>query len=170
MMSDPALPAPAGVTPRVESSPGATVAPPAGHLARREGIRLGLVVAAITWVWIAVVDAAAGQPFRTFTLLGGIVVFTLAHCVLNMLYGIVLASTVRGLAGTPSLIFAMIFGGLMVEIAFAMVTILLSNIGLGNLAWVGVFGGSMIGTATAIAVLLRTHPLATELRRAEDER
>src|SRR5256886_12326223 len=39
---------------------------------RREGVLLGLVVATSIWLWLAVVDAIAGQPFRTFIVLGGI--------------------------------------------------------------------------------------------------
>ena len=38
-------------------------------------------------------SAIAGQPFQTFTLLGGIVVFTVAHYLLNILYGRVIVST-----------------------------------------------------------------------------
>ena len=39
------------------------------HDSLREGAQLGLVVATSIWVWLAVVDAAVGQPFRTFTVL-----------------------------------------------------------------------------------------------------
>jgi len=38
----------------------------------REGVILGLVVATSIWLWIAIVDAIAGEPFRTFAVLGGI--------------------------------------------------------------------------------------------------
>ena len=138
--------------------------------ARAEGTRLGAVVATTTWAWIAIVDALAGQPFQTFTMLGGIVVFTVAHYLLNILYGRVIVSTVRGALGEPSLIIAMIFGALMLEVAFAMVTVLLSQLGLGDLAWLRIFGGSVIGTVTALLFLSRTHQLRAGLRRAEEER
>ena len=36
------------------------------HDSLREGARLGLVVATSIWIWLAVVDAVAGEPFRTF--------------------------------------------------------------------------------------------------------
>ena len=147
----------------------APVAPAAQRDSKREGSRLGAVVATATWAWIAIVDAIAGQPFHTFSLLGGIVLFTVVHYLLNIAYGRVIVSTVRGAAGEPSLVFALIFGFLMVEIAFAMLTVLLSNLGLGDLAWVRIFGGSVIGTVTAIILLSRTHPLRADLRRAEEE-
>ena len=159
-----ALPPPAGAA-RVTAS-----APPATRSdSKREGTRLGAVVATATWAWIAIVDAIAGQPFETFSLLGGIVLFTVVHYLLNIAYGRVIASTVRGAAGEPSLIFALIFGFLMVEIAFAMMTVLLSHLGLGELAWLRIFGGSVIGTVTGIILLSRTHPLRADLRRAEEE-
>src|SRR2546425_6322418 len=49
------------------------------HDSLREGARLGVIVAATIWVWLAVVDAVAGQPFRTFMVLGGIPLFTVLH-------------------------------------------------------------------------------------------
>ena len=141
----------------------------AGQKAKREGTRLGAIVATAIWVWIALVDAIAGQPFETFTLLGGVVLFTVVHYALNIAYGRVIVSTVRGAETAPSLIIAMIFGFLMMEIAFAMVTLLLSQLGLGELAWVRIFGGSVIGMVVAVVLLSRSHPLLADLRRAEDE-
>lgn len=153
----------------VEAATQARADQTAAHAAKWEGTRLGAVVATVIWAWIAVVDAIAGQPFATFTLLGGVVLFTIGHYVLNIVYGRVIVSTVRGATSTPSLIIAMIFGFLMMEIAFAMVTVLLSHLGLGELAWLRIFGGSMIGTAVAVFLLSRSHPLLAELRRAEEE-
>ena len=53
--------------------------------ALREGATLGLVVATATWIWVAAVDAAAGDPFHTFEVLGGVLAFTVAHYLLNVL-------------------------------------------------------------------------------------
>ena len=64
---------------------------------------------------------------------------------------------------------AVAFGFPIVEFVFALGTVLLSNLGLGGLAWVRIFGGSLIGTAIAIVILARRHPLAAELRQAEEE-
>src|SRR5437762_11190431 len=54
----------------------ATVTLSGKHDSLREGARLGLVVATSIWVWLAVVDAVVGEPFRTFTWLGGVALVT----------------------------------------------------------------------------------------------
>ena len=147
----------------------ATVPLSGKHDSLREGARLGLVVATSIWVWVAVIDAAVGEPFRTFTVLGGVALFTVMHYLLNLAYGVLLVAAIHGAAREPSLVIAVAFGFPIVEFVFALVTVLLSHLGLGELAWVRIFGGSLIGTAIAIVILARRHPLAAELRQAEDE-
>ena len=147
----------------------ATVTQSGKHDSLREGARLGLIVATSIWVWLAVVDAVAGEPFRTFTVLGGIALFTVMHYLLNVAYGVLIVSGIHGAVREPSLVMTVAFGFPIVEFVFALVTVLLSNMGLGELAWVRIFGGSLIGTAIAIVILARRHPLAAELRQAEEE-
>ena len=137
------------------------------HDSLREGTTLGIIVATGIWVWLAVVDAVAGQPFQTFAVLGGITVFTVVHYLLNIVYGVVIVSAVHGAAREPSLALALVFGLVMFEIALAMLTVLLSHLGLGELAWLRIFGGSLVGVTIALFVLSRRHPLAAELRRAD---
>src|SRR5260370_9830061 len=117
------------------------------HDSLREGAWLGGVVATSIWVWLAVVDAAVGQPFRTFTVLGGLTLFTILHYLFNVLYGIVIVSLVHGAAREPSLVIGMAFGFLVIEFGFVMVTVLLSHMGLWELAWARILGGSLIGAA-----------------------
>jgi hypothetical protein len=50
-----------------------------------------------------------------------------------------------------------------------MVTNLLAQAALGSVAWIEILGGSLIATGIAIVLLMRTHPLAAYLRRAEEE-
>lgn len=135
----------------------------------REGIVLGVIMATTTWAWVATIDVFAGAPFQAFTVMGGVVLFTVMHFLLNIIYGVVIVSAIRGAARAPSLIIALVFGFVMIEIAFAMVTVLLSNIGLGSLAWLRIFGGSLVGGMIAIAVLSRRHALLAQLRKAEAE-
>lgn len=145
--------------------------PPATiHSTRNEGIRLGLIVGTVTWLWVALVDVVAGQPWHTFSLLGGLLIFTVLHYLLNVTYGIILVSAVHAAARAPSVIFGLIFGGLILEGAFAMFTSIVVASSAGGAAWAGIVGGSLIGAAVAITLLSRTHPLALYLRRAEDER
>src|SRR4051794_32419732 len=83
------------------------------HDTRREGVRLGIIVATTTWIWVALVDAVMRQPFHTFDALGGVAVFTAMHYLLNIVYGMILLSAVHGSERTPSLILAAVFGVLL---------------------------------------------------------
>jgi hypothetical protein len=139
------------------------------HDTRREGVRLGIIVATTTWLWVVLVDAMMRQPLHTFDALGGVAVFTAVHYFLNILYGMILLSAVHGSERTPSLILAVVFGVLIFETAMAMLTIVLAQYWVGNAAWAGVFGGSLIATALALCLLARTHPLGAYLHRAEEE-
>ncbi|HEV3484775.1 MAG TPA: hypothetical protein VG106_05165 [Vicinamibacterales bacterium] len=139
------------------------------HDARREGVALGLAVATIIWIWLALVDMLAGEPFHTFATLGGITVFTVAHYLLNVAYALVIVGAIHGAARVPSLIIALAFGFVMVQFVFAMLTAVLSNLGLGELAWIRIFGGSLLGGAVTFVILSRRHPLRAQLRRAEEE-
>jgi hypothetical protein len=141
----------------------------ARHDTRREGVRLGIILATTTWLWVMLVDAAVGRPFHTFGVLGGVVVFTAMHYLLNILYGIVLLSAVHGAERAPSLILAAVFGVLLFEVAMAMLTVILAQSPVGGAAWASVFGGSLIATALAARLLARTHPLGDYLHRAEVE-
>ena len=160
------------------------------HDTWREGVRLGLILATALWIWVALVDVVAGQPFHTFSLLGGIVVFdavagqpfqtfaalggitvfTVVHYLLNIAYGVALVSAIHGAARAPSLIIAVVFGLVTFEGAIAMFTNLLAQYSVGRIAWAGLFGGSVVGLIIAALLLSRTHPLGLYLRRAEVER
>ena len=132
-------------------------------------MRLGIIVATTTWLWLVLVDATMRQPFHTSDALGGVVAFTAMHFLLNIVYGIVLLSAVHGAERAPSLILAVVFGTLLFEVAMAMLTVILVNLGVGSAAWVGVFGGSLLATALAGLLLARSHPLIEYLHRAEEE-
>lgn len=139
------------------------------HEALRQGARLGLLIAAGIWVWIAAIDAIAGEPFRTFAVFGGIVTFTAAHCLLNMGYGVVIVTAIRGASRAPSLVIAALVAVVMLEIAITMATILLAETALGALAWIQILGGSLVGVAIAFIFLARRYPLLSLLRSAEHE-
>lgn len=138
------------------------------HYALPEGVRLGLIAATATWLWVALVDVAFVQPFHTFEALGGIVVFTVVHYLLNIVYWSAVVVVVNDAERTPSAVLALIFGMVIVEVAIAMVTNLLTE-ALGPVAWVGIFGGSLIASAIGIVLVARAHPLAKYLHEAEAE-
>jgi hypothetical protein len=156
-------------TQRISDAPRSSVVSAETHDTRREGVALGLAVATTIWVWLALVDALAGEPFHTFTTLGGITVFTVAHYLLNVAYAVVIVAAVHGAVRQPNLIIALAFGFVMVQFVFAMVTAVLSNFGLGDLAWIRIFGGSLLGGVVTFVILSRKHPLRAQLRLAEEE-
>jgi heme A synthase len=121
-------------------------------------------------LWVALVDVIAGQPFHTAGALGGVIIFTAVHFLLNVTYGVVLVSAIHQAERMPSLVIATLIGVLTLQGAFGMLTVLLAQISLGSAGWAGIFGGSLIATAVAFVLLSRTHPLADYLHRAELER
>jgi hypothetical protein len=143
-----------------------SLALPGKHDSLREGATLGLLVASGTWTWLALVDVAAGEPLRTFAVLGGIAFFTAMHYLLNLVYGVAIVSGIHGAIRQPGLIMAVTLGVLEVEFGFALLSAVFSNLGLGGLAWARIFGGSLIGLVIAIMFLSRRHPLVAQLRRA----
>lgn len=152
-----------------EPQPVARISRSQQHNSLREGAVLGLAVATCIWLWLATVDAIAGEPFLTFTVLGGIAGFTVMHYLLNVAYGVAIMSIVHAAGRAPSAIFGMGFGFLMLEFAFALITVAFSSGRLGELAWVRLFGGSVIGAVIAMVIVTRRHSLVTLLHQAEEE-
>ncbi len=138
------------------------------HNTVREGATLGLLAATAIWLWLAIVDAAVGQPFRTFTLLGGPVAFTLVHYALNVAYGVALVAAIHGAAREPTLLIGVVFVSFIVEFGFVMIANLLSHAGLGELAWPRILVGTVIGAVTTWLYLARRHPLRQEVAAAEE--
>jgi hypothetical protein len=141
------------------------------HSSVREGTTVGLLVATAIWLWLAIVDAVVGQPFRTFTVLGGTLTFTAVHYALNVAYGIAIVAAIHRASREPSLLIGVAFVSFVVEFGFVMLAILLSHVGLGELAWPRILGGNLVGAVTAYLYLARRHPLLSELRaeQAEEE-
>lgn len=139
------------------------------HNTLRGGILLGLIIATVIWVWLYVIDALVGEPLRTFSLLGGVARFTALHYALCCLYGIAAVAVVHGAAREPNLLIAAAFAFILFETAFAILTAVLQQVGLGQLAWIRIMGGNLVGAAVTGIVLAKTHPLREELRRAEEE-
>lgn len=137
---------------------------PRSHSSRREGILLGALVGTAIWAWIAIVDAVAGEPFRTFVVLGGVARFTVLHYVLCLVYGVVAVTVVHAAAREPSLVVGAAFVFFLIEFAFAMLAAVLSHVGLGGLAWVRIVGGNLVGAILTIVLLWRRHPLRQEYR------
>lgn len=165
-MTAPALP---GASTGARSQPAAGSALQGNHDLYQEGPRLGLIIGTVTWLWLLVVDMLIGQPFHAFNVLGGVIVFTAIHYALNIIYGVALVWAIHGITSERSLAIGLIFLGIIIQTGFAMVTILLGSLALGDLAWLEIFAGSLLGNVVALAVLARTHPLLVQLHEAEAE-
>jgi hypothetical protein len=70
----------------------------------------------------------------------------------------------------PSLIVALIFGFVMIEIWFTMLAVMLGQLALGSLAWLLILGGSLVGLGVGLGALSRRYDLAAMLHAAENER
>ena len=136
----------------------------------RQGLILGLITATATWLWVAAVDAINGKPFHTFDVLGGVAAFTIIHYILNIAYAFAVVAVARSAAQTPSLIIGAIFGFIILEIGFGMVSTILWQAGVGRQSWLAVFGGSLIGASIMFTLLTKTYDLRTRLHEAEAER
>ena len=141
-----------------------------GGSVSRQGLILGLITATSTWLWVAAVDGINGRPFHTFGVLGGVAGFTIIHYILNIAYASAVVAIARGTTRTPSLIIGAIFGFIVLEIAFGMLSTILSQTGLGSQSWLVIFGGSLIGAAIMFILLIRSYDLRARLREAEEER
>jgi hypothetical protein len=137
---------------------------PRSHSSFREGVILGAVVGTGIWIWIALVDAIVGEPFHTFSVLGGVARFTALHYVLCLAYGVVAVSVVHAATREASLIVGAAFAFFLLELGFVMVSAILSQVGLGRLAWVRILGGNAVGVVLTLLILWRRHPLAREFR------
>ena len=137
---------------------------PRPHSSLREGVILGALVGTGIWVWIVLVDAVVGEPFHTFSALGGTVRFTTLHYLLCLTYGVAAVSVVHAAARQASLIVGAAFAFFLLEFGFVMVSAILSQTGLGNLAWARILGGNIVGATLTILILWRRHPLAQEFR------
>jgi hypothetical protein len=136
------------------------------HNTFRGGIVLGLIVGTVIWLWLYAVDALVGQPLLTFSLLGGVAGFTIVHYALCCVYGIAAVSVVHGAAREPSLLVVAAVVFILLETGFAILTAVLQQVGLGQLAWIRIMGGNVIGAVVTVIVLAKTHPLREELQRA----
>ena len=142
---------------------------PAGrsHDTVREGIRLGLVLGVVTWLWVAAVDYIAGTPFQTIQSLGWYG-FTALHLGLCVAYGLAIMSAVHASMNEPTFIYALIFSWILFHTAFVMLTIMLAVEG-GTVAWIKFFAGNLMSAALAYVIVAREHPLLEIYRRAATE-
>ena len=133
----------------------------------REGIGLGLIVGAATWLWVAGFDFVNGEPFQTFHFLGGLATFTLIHFGLCIAYGFTIIGAIHASMKEPTVMFAIIFCVILFQAAVGMVTAMLANIGIGQLAWGKFFAGNALAAGLTTALVSRNHSLSDLFHAAE---
>ena len=129
------------------------------HNTLREGVGLGLIVGAATWLWVAAFDVLSGQPFETLQLLSGVVSFTIIHFVLCLGYGLTIMSAIHSCMKEPTVMFAIIFCTILFQGAFVMLTAILANVGVGDLAWGKFLVGNLMAAVLTYVLVNRNHSL-----------
>lgn len=137
------------------------------HSTAREGITLGLIVGVFSYIWVLAFDATIGKPFETFHILGGPVLFTILHFVLCIAYGLAIIALVHAAMESPSVVFAMIFGTILFQAAFVMLTAFLASLGVGELAWGRFLLGNVLTAMLTLLLLTRRHHLRDLFHAAE---
>ena len=140
---------------------------PERHSTMREGIRLGLIVGAATWLWLAGFDFVRGEPFYTFNFLGGLATFSLIHFALCLGYGFTIIAALHASMKEPTIMFGIIFSAILFQAAVVIVTAMLSNIGIGEVAWGKFFVGNAIAACLTFVLISRNHSLKNLFEAAE---
>jgi hypothetical protein len=140
----------------------------ASHNTLREGLRLGLIVGIATWLWLAAFDAVSGEPFQTIQFFGGAVRFTLVHFVLCIAYGLTIMAAIHASMKEPTVMFAVIFCTILFQAAFVMLTAVLANVGVGEVAWGKFFAGNLMAAVLTYLLLNRNHSIARLYQAAEE--
>jgi len=138
----------------------------AAHSTVREGVRIGLIIGAVTWLWLAGLDFVMREPFQTIQSLGGFVRFTLTHFSLCIGYGLAIMSAIHGSMKEPTVMLALIFCTILFLTACVVVTAILANVGVGPLPWVKFLLGSMMATVLTYALVSRDHQMRDLYRAA----
>lgn len=151
-----------------------------------EVLRAGALGGTTVWLWILVIGALTGAPFRLAALLGGgigrivsvqptvpgwiaVVVFTVLHFI--AWYGLATISVVvlRVAARTPAVLLLAVFVAILLLLGLLGITLIFANDGLGGFAWPTIYLGGIVGMSVMWWYLLRWHPeVRAELARVND--
>lgn len=148
---------------------------PQGHSITREGVIAGIIGATSVAVWFLVVDALAGHPLFTPTVLGTavfsvfgdttrdsaivhVLFYTVIHYAAFILAGIVMSYVVHRAETEPSVlvVFTLLF--IIFELGFYGVAALLAETELRTLAWYQIAAGNVLAALLMGVYMWRTHP------------
>jgi uncharacterized membrane protein YphA (DoxX/SURF4 family) len=147
------------------------------HRILHEGEVAGVIGATAVAVWFFIVDAVAGRPLFTPTVLGNalfsffgpipdsesvllhIIAYTIFHYAAFIAFGIILALVVNLAEEQPSILLGFFILFIAFEIGFhGLVAILQQSTILGALAWYQIMIGNLIAAVLMVGYMYRTHP------------
>jgi hypothetical protein len=134
----------------------------------REGTVAGLIGAAVVALWFLAVDTIHGEPLRTPTLLGTgllkvlagphpVVIYTLAHGVAFVAFGIVASTLIAGAERAPMFLFAVVILFTAFEVLFFGAVIIGAKWILDELAGWTIFVGNLLASAAMLGYFFRRH-------------
>jgi hypothetical protein len=139
----------------------------------KEGAAAGIIGAIILAVWFLICDYAAGQVFRTPSLLGSVILgggagssislpmvvgYTALHFIAFIAFGIAASIFVVGSEREPLLALGVLVLFLCFEVAFFGWITVLSAAALGDLGWWRIIGGNLLALTGMIAYFEYGHP------------
>lgn len=148
---------------------------PQGHSVVREGVIAGIIGATSVAIWFLLVDALAGHPLFTPTVLGTaafsvfgdttrdgalvhVLFYTVIHYAAFIVTGIVASYVVHRAEAEPSVlvVFTLLF--IIFELGFYGVAALLAETELRSLAWYQIAAGNLLAALMMGVYMWRTHP------------
>jgi len=134
----------------------------------REGTMAGVIGAAVVALWFLAIDTIHGEPLRTPTLLGTgllkvlagphpVVIYTLAHGVAFITFGIVASALIAGAEQAPMFLFAVVILFTAFEVFFFGAVIIGAKWILDELAGWTIFVGNLLASAAMLAYFFRRH-------------
>jgi len=131
------------------------------------GVAGGLLAGLVVALWFLVADTAAGHPFRTPTLLAGLLlnrefsevtfrlvaVYTVLHFGVFAILGVGMASLSAAFTAPPRLLLGLVFGVLLQEVTFYIGLLLLHSAHLGVVPWPNVVGANIAAGLVLVGYL-----------------
>ncbi|MCE2421694.1 MAG: hypothetical protein J4G03_00010 [Gemmatimonadetes bacterium] len=152
------------------------------HDVTRSGIYTGLIGAGVLAVWFLIVDSVTGRPLYTPSALAAVLffgadgaadvvvglqpvlVYSVAHVLLFMLFGVILSGLTEQVSRFPPLIFGLFILFAVAAVFFVAVVAILGNWVLEQLAWWSILCGNVLSAGAMMVFLKRYYPgLASQL-------
>jgi hypothetical protein len=162
--------------------------PPPVHSPRRrssaigDGFEAGVIGAAVVALWFLLIDALQGRPFYTPSLLGraltqgaeqavrtpeiavGMVyAYTGIHCLLFILFGVLVASLVIQYERTPLIGYLLVVAAVVFAVAFLVFILAFAKPLLEEIPWWAVLVGNLLAAIAMGFYFYRRHPELREI-------